>query len=393
MTQVTDESRDVDAPQVDTLLDNALGPKAYYGVFTVLIHTDYGDHANANDIVAAAQERGVPVVSLRPDARLARRPQRLLVRGHLLQRRPAQLLGGHEPEGARPRGDASRAVRLRTAVRLTRDGQPVAAQQAHRQGRGLRRLQGRAGDYSATYANDTTAPAISGVNATADAEGHATVTWETDEPSSSRRRVRPHHRARQPGVRQRPGDRPQRRAHRPQPEHDLPLPRQLDRRRRQLGHLAGRREPPATFQTPPGALVDTRDLRVRRRHATRPPTPGQTPRRDRRRGPAAARGRRGVRGPALPAGWNSRSWGPGGEATTVERRAAWPTAPPPTRPALFDPPRVIEFTATFRPVNDQAVGFGDDLSDFPMAAFSTGNAGDALPGLRRRAAPAGRRAD
>ena len=29
----------------------------------------------------------------------------------------------------------------------------------------------------------------------------------------------------------------------------------------------------------------------------------------------------------------------------------------------------------FRPVNDQAVGFGNDLSDFPLAVFSTGGAG------------------
>ena len=43
-----------------------------------------------------------------------------------------------------------------------------------------------AGDYVATYANDATPPEISGVNATADAEGHATVTWDTDEPASSR---------------------------------------------------------------------------------------------------------------------------------------------------------------------------------------------------------------
>ena len=63
MTQVTDESEMPMAPQVDTLLDNALGSKGWYGVVTVNAHTDYGDHANANDIVASAQERDVPVVS------------------------------------------------------------------------------------------------------------------------------------------------------------------------------------------------------------------------------------------------------------------------------------------------------------------------------------------
>ena len=111
MTQVTDESEMPMAPQVDTLLDNALGPKGYYGVVTVITHTDHGDHANANDIVAvgAGARRAGRLVGA--DARLARRPQRLVVQGRGLQRRAAQLLGGHEPEGARPRGDAARAVR------------------------------------------------------------------------------------------------------------------------------------------------------------------------------------------------------------------------------------------------------------------------------------------
>ena len=35
----------------------------YYGVFTANMHTDTPDHAGADDIVAAAQRRGVPVVS------------------------------------------------------------------------------------------------------------------------------------------------------------------------------------------------------------------------------------------------------------------------------------------------------------------------------------------
>ena len=64
MTQVTDETSTISLPwQVDTLLDNALGPKGYYGAFTVLTHGDLGDHSNPNNVVAAAQERGVPIVS------------------------------------------------------------------------------------------------------------------------------------------------------------------------------------------------------------------------------------------------------------------------------------------------------------------------------------------
>ena len=45
------------------MLDGALGPNGYYGVFTANMHTDVPDHVGANTIVAEAQARGVPVVS------------------------------------------------------------------------------------------------------------------------------------------------------------------------------------------------------------------------------------------------------------------------------------------------------------------------------------------
>ena len=81
---------------------------------------------------------------LRADARLARRPQRLVVRRHRLQRQPADVLAVAQPEGARPRGDAARAARRPARCRkLRRDGQPVVVEHAHGQGRRLRRLRGR----------------------------------------------------------------------------------------------------------------------------------------------------------------------------------------------------------------------------------------------------------
>ena len=45
-------------------------------------------------------------------------------------------------------------------------------------------------------------------------------------------------------------------------------------------------------------------------------------------------------------------------------------------------PRVLEFTATFRPVNNQAVGFGNDLSDYPYAVFTTGGSGEPFIDVR-----------
>ena len=62
-TQLTDESGINIPTHIQALLDGALGTDGYYGVFTANMHTDMPDHPGADDIVAAAQRRGVPVVS------------------------------------------------------------------------------------------------------------------------------------------------------------------------------------------------------------------------------------------------------------------------------------------------------------------------------------------
>jgi hypothetical protein len=62
-TQMTDESGQKYPYTVDTLLDNALGNKEYYGAFTVNMHTDQPDSKGAEDVVASAKKRSVPVVT------------------------------------------------------------------------------------------------------------------------------------------------------------------------------------------------------------------------------------------------------------------------------------------------------------------------------------------
>ena len=62
-TQITDESG-MDVPKhIHALLDGALGPRGYYGVFTANMHTDLPQSPGARAIVAEAQRRGVPVIS------------------------------------------------------------------------------------------------------------------------------------------------------------------------------------------------------------------------------------------------------------------------------------------------------------------------------------------
>ena len=50
---------------VDTLLDRALGPEGYYGVFTANMHTDLAQTQKDDAIIASAFARGVPVVTAR----------------------------------------------------------------------------------------------------------------------------------------------------------------------------------------------------------------------------------------------------------------------------------------------------------------------------------------
>ncbi len=62
-TQMPDEDTWDYDPAISSLLDNALGPQGYYGAFTMNMHTDLVDSDGSDAIVAAAQSRGVPIVS------------------------------------------------------------------------------------------------------------------------------------------------------------------------------------------------------------------------------------------------------------------------------------------------------------------------------------------
>ena len=90
-TQMTDESDQTYPKNIDSLLNNALGPQGYYGVFTANMHTDSASSAGSDAIVASAQSRGRPD-RLRPaDAAVARRTQPVLLQRDLLEREHAQL--------------------------------------------------------------------------------------------------------------------------------------------------------------------------------------------------------------------------------------------------------------------------------------------------------------
>ena len=62
-TQMTDESNQSYPFTVNALLDKALGPEGYYGVFTVNAHTDAPTSSVSDAVISSARARGVPVVS------------------------------------------------------------------------------------------------------------------------------------------------------------------------------------------------------------------------------------------------------------------------------------------------------------------------------------------
>jgi hypothetical protein len=64
-TQMTDETNMDYTTFCNTVLDKAIGPEGYYGVFTANMHTDSVTSPGSNAIIASAQARQVPVISAR----------------------------------------------------------------------------------------------------------------------------------------------------------------------------------------------------------------------------------------------------------------------------------------------------------------------------------------
>ena len=119
-TQLTDEwesgyETTAIPAHIKTLIDGALGPDGYYGVFTANMHTDVSNHAGANAIVAQAAGSRRPGGVRGADARLARRSQQLVFPGGQLRQRAAAVQRPTGREVPRPAGDAAGRRALWTA--------------------------------------------------------------------------------------------------------------------------------------------------------------------------------------------------------------------------------------------------------------------------------------
>ncbi len=385
-TQLTDESGQDLPMHIRALLDNALGPQGYYGVFTTNMHTDHSVHAGANAIVAEAQARSVPVVTAR---------QML----DWMDGRNASSFGGVSYSGNQLSFTVDRAPRARgltamvpsdvpggSLVALTRGGAPVATTRQIVKGVRYDTFDAAPGAYVATYNTDTAPPVISGVSAVARDDGTATVTWQTNEASSTRLdyglsagsltsqvsdpALVTSHSASLSGLT-------------PGRTYHFRVSSADDARNTATSPAPP--AAPATFATP-AFLLDSSvaDFAAGTRASTYAgasdaavdgevqlqPTVGEE-----------------FNGPALPADWTVTPWATGGtgviagSALTVDGARAGTTA-------AHTADRSVEFVATLGATAFRHVGFGVDLNTAPWAIFSTGG-GSLATGLWARTSQGG----
>jgi hypothetical protein len=377
VTQMPDESGESFPSFCDALLDKAIGPEGYYGVFTTNMHFDSSPHPGSDAVVASAQARGVPVVSAKQmltwlDGRNGSSFGDLVWSGNQLSFSVAVGAGARNLRGMVPIQAA-----VGQLATLTLDGSPVAWTAQTVKGVDYAFFPADAGAYVATYLVDSTAPAISAVVATPQPPGQATITWTTDELSDSHvdygtspgsltttigtSLSSTSHSVGLSGLaagttyyyRVRSADGSNNEAVSPEPP-----------------------APPASFDMPATPCAEDR-LAADFAQGTPGASTLVTQSGDGELTLAPAV-HADFSGASLPAGWGSAPWTAGGTATvsggmlTVDGAAAYTTA-------AFGPGRSLEFTATFVADPFQNVGFAADAAfDSPWMTIGSGSAGNGV---------------
>jgi hypothetical protein len=149
--QMTDNSGQSYPFTVNALLDNALGPAAYYGVFTVSINADTVYSYEADQIVASARARGVPVVAARQmldwlDGRNGSSFHSITGNGAMLSFSVAVGAGANGLQAMIPTTSVNGSLRT-----LTMNGNPVAFVREIIKGVEYALFLAAAGNYQASY--------------------------------------------------------------------------------------------------------------------------------------------------------------------------------------------------------------------------------------------------
>ena len=186
-TQMTDESGQVYPDTINGLLDNAVGPAGFYGVFTANMHNDAngGDtQLWADQIVSAAKSRGVPVVSAKQmlqwlDGRSASSFGSIVWSGNTLTFTITVGAGANGLQAMLPYASSAGGL-----SGITQNGTPVSYSLQTIKGVQYAFFSAVTGAYQATYST-ALPPVISAVTATPGTTT-ATITWTTDKNSNSR---------------------------------------------------------------------------------------------------------------------------------------------------------------------------------------------------------------
>ncbi len=188
-TQLTDEAQITYSTHIATLLDNAIN-KNYWGVFTANMHTDDsipGSNSTTGSyaIVNAAVARNIPVVSARQmltwlDGRNNSTYKNLSWSANALNFSIEVANGAYKLQAMVP-------VDLENGVlnNITQNGSPVTYTVETVKGLRYAFFDAATANYVANYDVDTIPPVISGIAAIPNIDGTATITWATNEIATS----------------------------------------------------------------------------------------------------------------------------------------------------------------------------------------------------------------
>ena len=161
VTQMTDESGQIYPFTPDTLLERAVGTDEQYGVYTINAHTDQATILEADSTIAAAVDRGIPVVSARQmltwlDGRNSSAFGGLTwSAGNTLNFSVTQASGAVGLQGMLPWRSATQTLNT-----LSRNGTDVPFEIMTVKGVEYAKFPAASGSYAAAYTPDITAPHV-----------------------------------------------------------------------------------------------------------------------------------------------------------------------------------------------------------------------------------------
>jgi WD40 repeat protein len=165
-SQMTDESGQTYPFTINSLLNKAVGPEGYYGVFTINAHTDLATIPQSDAVVASAQSKGVPVVSAKQmlewlDGRNNSSFSAITWNSNALTFTITPGVGSRNLRGMVP-ANVSAGILLSLSYIPSGGGSSTAVSFTTEvvKGIGYGMFEAKAGTYTATYGADTTPPAI-----------------------------------------------------------------------------------------------------------------------------------------------------------------------------------------------------------------------------------------